>query len=589
MKVIKWLGVGVIILLTVAVVVVKFVAPPIIKTEAEKALTKQWGAEVNIGAVEIQLFPVGVTVRQVQLTNPDKADENLIVVERLYAEPALMDTLSKGFSPIQPIVDQVVVQGVQLHQRRVHAGKVVPAKPDPLTEKTNALVQRGLPAFKLPDPDKILKTEPLKTIEAAERLRREINRLQQQWAQLQRDLPDEKTLTRYQRQIEQLQKSELTPQTLQQLQRLKAEMERQKEKLAQAQQLLAGVDDLNKQLNRLKILPQQDMQALQQKYTFNAQGMGRLMQTLLGDLLQDYLQVGGAWVAKLKPFLEKKPDAEQTPNPALNTLVRHVYLDGQLPAGKLSLTVKNLTAKQALHQVTTSYQLGFKPVHADKPVQIKGTLDMLKPSARLTAALTGEAIGLQQLPLLKSSAMTLILKQAQSDWRGQVALSGWQQLQGQINAHFTQVAFQLDQVQQPAVEKYLKPVLAQVKTFSMQVALSGDVYAPKVVVRSDLDGQLGRRMEQSMQQALKTAKAQLRTRLMQRARQESGALSALLQPLLEGKVQVDQLKQQLQILLQQQFQQQKQTQEKALREAVEKALPEELKELKLPEKLKLPF
>lgn len=550
-KAISWVLGTLAVIVGGVIVEAKVIAPPMIKSEAEKALTKEWGAEVNVGEVSVHLLPVGITVKHIQFTDPAKPEQNLLVVSSAYAEPALLDMLKIDMKPILDVVD---IQGLKLHQQRTAAGKVY-KKPDELTAKTKALAKKGLPSFKLPDSDTILKTEPLKTVETAEKLKQEIASLQKQWQQLQADLPDQSIIKQYQAELAQLQKGGLNPQSLQKLSQLKNEIEAQKKKLAQAKQLLAGVETLKKQLNQLKNLPEQDLRRLQQKYTFNAQGMNHLMQTLLGEQVQDYLTVATGWAAKVKPLLEKKPQTSTKPNPALDTLVRQLKINGQLPSGKFDALVHNVTLNQALYQVTTPYQVDFQHTHADKPVVIKGVADLLKPDqAQIKALLEGIGIHLKDLPLVDSPMLGLVMKQAQSSLTGKADIISWEKIRGEVNAQFKQVALDVLKTQQPEVQKYLKPVLEQIKDFNLEVKFLGSVYAPKISIRSDLDKELGKTLEHVMQSELKAAKAQLRTALIQRAQQETGELSGLLQPLLEGNVQVDQLDKQLESLLKAQLQ-----------------------------------
>lgn len=538
------LGLGIVVI--GALIAVKVIAPPLIKERLQAELTRAWQAEVNVGEVVIHLLPLGVTVHQVQLTDPNQPTRNLAVIDQVYAEPALLEMLKMDLKPILDVVD---VQGIRMYQKRAQAGRVY-KKPDPLVQQTKALAKKELPPLRLPDPEQILKTEKLQSVERAEQLKQQLAALQKQWQAIQKNLPNEQVIAQYKAELEKLKQGGLSPQKLQKFNQLKQRIEADRKQLTEAQKLLAQVDQLKRSLAELKTLPAEDLKRLEQKYTFNAAGMTRLMQVLLGEQIQQYLQVATGWVARIKPLLEKQPAQTTEPNPALDTLVRQLRISGQLPTGRFDAQAQNVTLNQALYQVTTPYRVDFQHVHADKPVTLSGVADLLKPAqAQIKALLKGAGIYLQDLPLSDSPTLALILKQAQANLDGRADLISWEQIRGEVNARFDQVSLALLKAAQPQVQQYLKPVLSQVKDFNLTVKFSGSLYAPRIDIRSDLDQVLGKSLQQVMQQQLDGAKAQLMAQLQQRVQTEMGQLSGMLQPLLAGKGQVDGLDRQLKALL----------------------------------------
>ena len=542
-----WALSGLVAVVGGGVLAAKVIAPPIIKDRLEAELTKAWQAEVNVGAVDIHLLPIGVTIRQIQLTDPNQPTRNLAVIGSAYAEPALIDMLKMD---MKPILDEVDVAGIRLYQKRAQAGRVY-KKPDRLVDQTKALAQRGLPPVRLPDPEKILKTEKLETVEQAEQLKRQLEALRKQWQALQEALPNKQTLAQYEAELNKLKQGGLNPQALQQFEQLKKRIEADRRKLEEAKTLLVQAEQLKKALTQLKNLPAEDLKRLQRKYTFNAAGMTHLAQTLLGEQVRAYLQVATGWIARVKPLLEKKKTAQSAePNPALDTLVRRLRINGQLPTGRFDAQADNVTLNQALYQVTTPYRVDFQHINADKPVTVSGVADLLKPTqAQIKALLEGVGVHLKDLPLSESPTLVLVLKQAQASLKGRADVISWEQIKGEVNARFDQVALDLLKTAQPQMQRYLKPVLSQVKDFKLTVKFDGSLYAPRILIRSDLDRILGKGLQRMMQQQLNAVKQQLRVKLEQKARTEMGQLSDMLQPLLAGKGQVERLDKRLQSLL----------------------------------------
>jgi len=545
-KVGLWVLGGLVIVVGGGVLAAKVIAPPIIKDRLEAELTKAWQAEVNVGAVEVHLLPIGITVRQIQLTDPNQPTRNLAVIGRAYAEPALIDMFKMD---MKPILDEVDVQGIRLYQKRAQAGRVY-KKPDQLVEQTRALAQQGLPPVRLPEPETILKSEKLKTVEQAEQLKRQLEVLQKQWQDLQQALPNEQTLAQYKAELNKLKQGGLNPQVLQQFEQLKKRIEADRKQLEAAKKLLAQAEQLKTSLAALKKLPAEDLQRLQRKYTFNATGMTHLAQTLLGEQVRAYLQVATGWIARIKPLLENQADQPTEPNPALDTLVRQLRINGQLPTGRFDVQAQDVTLNQALYQVTTPYQVRFQHIHADKPVTLSGVADLLKPArAQIKALLEGVGIRLKDLPLSDSPTLALVLKQAQASLKGRADVISWETIKGEVNARFDQVALDLLKASQPQMQRYLKPVLSQVKDFKLTVKFDGSLYAPRIQIQSDLDKVLGESLQRAMQQQLNMVKQQLMAQLQQKAQAEMGRLSGMLQPLLAGKGQIEGLDKQLQSLL----------------------------------------
>lgn len=541
------------IVAAVVVIGVKLIAPPIVKQKIEQEGSKNWGAEVNVADVSIHLFPIAATVSGIQLTNPEKPQENLATIASVYGDPDIIATLQHD---MKPILERVDVHGVKLHQPRKTPGKVT-KKPDQLVVKTKALATQGLPDFdhlKVPDAQAILKNEKLQTLEQAEKLKRQLADLQKQWQAIQKSLPSADVIKQYQQKLSSLQKGGLNPQALQDIQAIKADIEKQKKKLAQAKKLLAQVNDLKRQLAQLKSLPQQDLQRLQQKYSFNITGASNLVQTLIGGTLAQYLQVGAGWAQRLKAMTAQKPD--QGPGPAQDVLVRLFTLDGQLPSGQLQARADNVTLNQALYRVTTGYEVDFLHKAADKPVAVKGVLDLQNPSlAQLKALLEGVGIRFSDLKLFDSPTLALAMKQAAASINGKADVISWEKIQGEVGAHFEQVSMDLLKAQSPEVQRYLKPVLQNLKAFHIKVAVSGSLTAPKIQVKTDLDKYAGKALQAVLQSEFKAVQAQLKDALMKRALGENQQLMQQLQPLLGAQGQVADLDKQLDSLLKTQLKQ----------------------------------
>ena len=574
--------------------VAKVVTPPIIKQEIETRATQEWGAEVNVGKVSLSLVPLGATIYDIQLTDHNKPEENLMVIQSAFADPDVVATLK---TDLKPILERVDIRGVEMHQPRTRPGKVYrkpkPIIPPDLKQQTQTVVAKGLPDFKMPDPQRILKEEKLETVETAHRLQQRIAEMKQQWQALQQKLPNEKTLEELKQQLAQLQKQGLNPQALNQLDQLQQRIKQEQKKLEEARTFFADLQTLQKQLQVLTRLPEKDLQRLRQRYTFNVQGATHLVETLLGAEIQPYITVVQRWMDTLQQLTARKPDTgsqPDKPSPAQDLLIRTLTIDGRLPSGRFDAEARDVTLNQAFYGVITPYQLRYYHAKADKPVVVKGKANLQDPKlADIQALLEGVGIRLQDLDLVKYPTLSLALKQAMAHISGKADVLSWEKIQGELSAQFKDVAWALLKVQDRDVQRYLTPVLNQIQDFNIRVGFSGSLHAPRIQIQTDLDKALSSSLQKLLRAELQKVEKQLAAELRQRAQQKLAELSPELAPLLSEKGRVEDLDKQLKALLEQELKKRLPTQqleEEGKKKLEEKARDELLKHL--PKGLQLP-
>lgn len=118
-KVVRKAGV---ILAVVVVAVVAFAASLLkddaVKNYATKAMTRANGAQVDIGAVQISPLAGAASVSGIEVTNPEKLQQNQVAIGKVAANISLYDLLVGRL-----VMEQVDVSDVKFDQPRATAGK----------------------------------------------------------------------------------------------------------------------------------------------------------------------------------------------------------------------------------------------------------------------------------------------------------------------------------------------------------------------------------------------------------------------------------------------------------------------------------
>ena len=199
-----------------------------IKLAAENGIAAATGAEVNIAEVSHTFSPFGITLTQVQLTDPKQPSHNQAQATEITAKIDLVPLLLR-----KVIVDDLTITGVKVNQLRESEGDVYRTV-ESVEEDAESVFPR---TEDIPSVDEILAKSPLKTTKAVEETQKAYakhrEKLQQQYAQL----PDKTKLADYTKRISALSKTDYkNPLELaaakKEFDQLKQEISQEKQKLS---------------------------------------------------------------------------------------------------------------------------------------------------------------------------------------------------------------------------------------------------------------------------------------------------------------------------------------------------------------------
>ena len=120
MKIIRWWGV--ITFLVIAVILILawyFIAPMIIKSSIETTGSKMMSAKVDINQVDLHLFPLGITINNIEVTDKDQPMVNLVEIETVKFALDSSKLLWKKIS-----IDELKINGFKLNTKRTSSGAI---------------------------------------------------------------------------------------------------------------------------------------------------------------------------------------------------------------------------------------------------------------------------------------------------------------------------------------------------------------------------------------------------------------------------------------------------------------------------------
>jgi uncharacterized protein (TIGR03545 family) len=305
-NIIRWPGLIAFVLITgsIAAIIILFF-DFWIKLAAQKGLEVATGAEVNISAAEHTFSPFGISLIDVQLTDPNKPATNQIQATKISADIELSPLLLR-----KVIIDNLIVSGVQFGTERATEGAVF--------RKTNAQGERSV--FEelfpnkedLPSVDEVLARSPLKTTKAIEEAQAAYDRHKEGIATQYKNLPSKDKLAEYKKQIEALSKANYKNPS--ELLAAKEKFDLLKQEIRADKQILSDFKDsvsqakqeLSPKIAQLKAAPGQDYEQLKALVAGDAGAISDVTTMVFGEKAAQWAEYGLAAFDIVAPMLKNK-------------------------------------------------------------------------------------------------------------------------------------------------------------------------------------------------------------------------------------------------------------------------------------------
>ncbi len=496
-------GVGfVVIIIVVGILLID----PIVKWQIETRGTQAVGARVDIAQADVSFFPLGLTLTDVQVTNPDHPMTNALQVDRVNAALDAGPLFKRKI-----IIDEMAMERVRFNTPRSVSGAIPGRAPDQIPDAGQSgrdCRELQLPTFSVPDVATILETAQLASLSRAEAIQSQIDQQQAAWNNKLESLPGPETFEGYRQRIDKLtsgNKSSLAgllsaPAEIQALQK---DLQRDLALIKNAEKVLKGeVAALQGQLGDVKGLAVKDIEALVKKYGLSITDLKDVSQTLLGDAFCGWVTQALDWYARIKPLLkddagsrESAPD-KPTPRDATRPedgtlpdfLIRKAVVSVELNSGTITGGLRNVTTDQEVLGQPMAFYLSGEKLKGVDLIRINGVLDHVRPaSTRDTLDMVMRGLALENFVIPTGTALPLTITRALAEIQLQSSLSG-ETIDALLNTGLTDAVIEVGQTGgESPIGNIIASVLHGLRKVNLAAMINGTIRDYTMKIESGLD------------------------------------------------------------------------------------------------------
>lgn len=512
-------------------VVVDWVVEMAIESQGTKAV----GARVDVAGADLSLFPAGIEVRGLQVTNPDSPMSNALDIQRIYSDIELKPLIQR-----KVIIDNLRMEGIRLDTPRKTSGAVAGAKPAAEKQATplppwlgKMCAGQSATPFSIPSVQDILASEKLQSLELAQQLSTRIDTAKAQWQQRLKDLPTQEDLEAYRTRIDKFKAKSGGLGALlgsaSELKRLNEDLRRDLSQIEKARtEYQTELQNLEKQSALLTKAPSEDVRRLKTKYAISTEGLANLSRMLFGPSVCRWWEKGYQWYARLKPYVEGQAEKETQPSgesakPAPKKgdlpdfLIRNLHVDALLETGQFTGEATDITSDPGVWGKPLAFKFLGRKMQRVQSINMDGVLNFLQPgNPRHHVKLLVQKYGLDHLEIGDPENLPLSITKALADISMNLDLAG-PKLNALAKARLEDVQMAVEKAAGKAADKAagsemsgaLADALASVTHFALTALVKGSDPDYTARIESDLDPLLRKAVGQIIATATSKLESQL--------------------------------------------------------------------------------
>jgi uncharacterized protein (TIGR03545 family) len=518
----------------------------------EKTGTWIVGAKVELDDADLSLFPLGLNLSRLQVTDPDKPMTNTVDIKRTVLSLDSLNLLRR-----KVIIERMAVEGVRFGTERKTSGAVA-RKPadaeDELRESGKKESRFKFPSFEVPDVNDILKREELQSLKLVESLRIDIQEERQSWQKRLEDLPDKKDFDDYQKRIEELRSTKKIDASrllgkAGELKSIRADIKRDLDNIKSTRK---DFDDRLKSLKRradqAAKAPLKDINRLKQKYSLHGQGVSNITQVLFGPKVSNWVEGALVWYERLRPVIERtkqiQKDSEDKEEPEIvkpirakgvdvrfkerkplpDFLIKMANTSLQIKAGDIKGKIKNITPDQDVLGTPLSFAFSGDNLKEADFIKLEGKLNHIFPSKPEDEAnLRIRGYRIENLVMSESKELPIVLKKALADLKLSVNRSG------DVISASAVIRFYSAQLLSPKEEagsliRAVNSSLSAIKNLDVSVDISGTLKDYDIRLSSDMDRVLKNVIGKQFQEQTARFEKELKVAISEKMKGPLGAL-----------------------------------------------------------------
>lgn len=537
-KWIRWKGLlGFAIASVLLLLIFMLLVDTFIKDSIEYTGTRLVGARVELDSAEFRFSPLGIKLARLQVTNPEQPTHNIFDIKHIAFDLDGVHLLRRKI-----LIRQMTLDGVRLNTRRKTSG-ALGGKGDavsvdtPETDKDNDL---KLPDINIPNPDKILAQEELKTTKQAEKLKSLIKSNQQHWNRIKQSTSIDRHIDEYNKQLEKIRNinSRDTVQlaaALKKLKHLKQQIKKDIQHVdSSRQQISAELNQLANELQALQNSPVEEYRRLIDKYSTSTNSIGNISHLLFGNDAKKYTAMGIGWYKRLAPWLAyAEPGGEQGPtlvrqqgvnvrfreyNPAPELYIKEIHASIETRQDRFAGKIMDVSNEQHITRRPTSLRFSADNMQDIGSILLTGSFNHIEPARskdQLNLKLTDYR--LNQHHLIDKDDMSIYLDQAKSDIRLNIKRDD-SQIMADFKSHIHSIKYNNHASGNELAMMFLASINRS-RDFNIYGKLRGTLDDYSTEISSDLDNRLKANMQQHMARRLADFRKQLKDKIHLQTRQ----------------------------------------------------------------------
>jgi uncharacterized protein (TIGR03545 family) len=539
MKWIRWKGLAAFIVLVAVLAVIWFVAVDwVAKKAIETAGTKAVGAKVDVAKADVTLFPAGIGIWGMAVTDPDRPMTNSVEFTYLHAALQLPALIQRNL-----IIDKLRIEGLRLNTPRKSSGAIAQPKTEAGSSGNASDSQPGwmadlcasgnLPLISMPSADEILAREPLQSVKQIQALESRIESAATQWQKKLKTLPDQKALSEYEARAKALKGSakdlgDLLGSAVE-AQALAKDLQKDLKQIEKARKKFeAQYKSLENAAKGLSKLPAAELKQLMAKYSLTTGGAANWSRLLFGHNLCGWWQKAYHWYQRFAPYLSRLPAGNGEPqthqplrskgldilfqekNPVPDLLIRQAHLDAQLKEGEFLGQIDNITSHPQIVGKPMTFKFLGRKLQRMKDINLNGMLDFVQSqSPNHTAKLNIHGYQIHDL-VLGADILDLIIKQAVADLRLDFNLKE-AFTNARFSAQLNQLTFDAPKKRSSQLVDAMIDAIGNTQTIGLKATLKGREPNYETSLTSDIDSVLRKATGRLVKRQAARLETQLRT------------------------------------------------------------------------------
>ena len=513
---IRWKGlIAFVAVIALGIVLWLFFVDGFVERMIEKTGTWIVGAKVELDDADLSIFPLGLNLRRLQVTDPDKPMTNTVDIKRTVLSLDSLNLLRRKL-----IIERMAMEGVRFGTERKTSG-ALKRKPvddeDELKEQGKEESRITLPSFEVPDVNEILKREELQSLKLVESLRKEVQDQKQSWQKRLEGLPDKKDFDDYEKRIEVLRSEKKIDASsilgiAGELKSIRADIKSDLNNIKSARKEFdALLNSLKRRADQAAKAPIEDINRLKQKYTLQGQGASNITQLLFGPKVSHWVKAALVWYERLRPVVErtkqiqKGSEGEEEPQivkpirakgvdvrfkekkPLPDFLIKMANTSLQIKAGNIKGKIKNITPDQDVLGTPLTFVFSGDNLKDAGSVTLEGELNHIFPSnPNDKANLRIRGYNIEDLALSESKQLPIVLKKALADLKLDVSRKG-DVLSAILFTRFYSAQLLSPKEEESPLINAVHSSLSAIKSLDVNVDISGTLKDYDIRVSSDID------------------------------------------------------------------------------------------------------